>query len=207
MSSKSSGKSEVESLEESTILGMRKMRKSPEGKVRLRNIVKKYLKTTSEGQAMVDSIAESSRDPVVCVLSPDGWIDVYGDRRRSEVAFYTKMPYQGSAEARLIAEKILESQMPERHRRIMWPNASRCGPGLIATEMVGLSNAGNGQMAFRFLNGRTRWLLKNGQLTTLEQLEDTLTTSQRQNKSLKSVERSGVDGQKRQGEKGKGGMK
>ena len=171
MSSNNTGSEGVDKLEGNLIQAMKQLRQSKAGKSRLQKVVKTYLSKTSEGKSVVKEITEQ---PLLLVISSDGWLDVYGSPR-IQPAFYSRLPMQGSAEARKIAEEILEAQMPIKHRDIYWPHAVGEKPGLIAVNHIGLAPSGTGQMAYKFLHGRKQWVLRNGQMTTMELLEETNT--------------------------------
>jgi len=99
-----------------------------------------YLTCTDNGKQLLKNLtlstteryireAESPRE-VLVVMNPDGWVEVFANHR-VRPCFYTKAPYDGTAEVRQAAEKVLEEQLPLSLKRLHFPHATDKGPGRV----------------------------------------------------------------------------
>lgn len=138
-----------------------------EGRLALGEMVKTYLTKTKEGRQLVWAILHTdlrsllpqgeSRpgEDLLVVMSPDGWIEVYG-HRGVRPHFYTKPPFGITVADRLKSELLLEEQLPQRLRELYWPHATGTKPGLLASCQVRLAQPG-GAPVFTWMICDNQW--------------------------------------------------
>lgn len=69
------------------------------------------------------------KQPVLVILHSDGYVQVYGDRKLVD-CHVAIMPQMTSDKGQMLAEQILELELPLRYKQIYWPG------NLIGTHQV-----------------------------------------------------------------------
>ena len=65
----------------------------------------------------------NTRKSVLILVYQDGWIEAFADK--SVAVKIVNVPFIGSIEGEIAAEKHLEKTLPFRYREIFWPNNKR----------------------------------------------------------------------------------
>jgi len=60
------------------------------------------------------------KQPVLVVLDPDGFVQVYGDKSAVDVHIGI-MPSMDSDEGKILAEQYFELELPRRFKEVYWP--------------------------------------------------------------------------------------